>query len=266
MAIITLFSVSGAPGTTTTALALALSWPRNTLLIDADPTASAPVLAGWLKGQQPHSRSIVDLVIAQRHGQVAETLKAATLTLPNSRVDFMPGIQSPAQAASLTGLWPDLLPVLDALDDAGIDTIIDAGRISAQHAPTAAIAAADLAILVTRSTLPALAAVRAWQPTIQSLLTDLTGFGLAVVGPGRPNPTDEIKRVFKLPILATMAFDPVNADIFAYGENPARPVNPKHFNGSPMVQSTRAAATGLHQAAHRRRAALHTPIQEATTQ
>jgi MinD-like ATPase involved in chromosome partitioning or flagellar assembly len=261
MAIITLFSVAGAPGTTTTALAVALSWPRRVMLVDADPTASAPILAGWLKGQQPHSCSIVDLVIAQRHGQVAETLKAATLQLPNSNVAFMPGVQAVGQAASVAGLWPDLLPALADLDEAGMDVIIDAGRLSAQHAPIAAISGADLAVLVTRSTLPALAAVRAWQPTVEAS-TDSSAFGLAIVGPGRPNPSDEIRRVFKLPILATMAFDPVNADVFAYGEDPARPVNPKHFNTSAMVQSARAAAAALHQAASRRRAAIHTPIAE----
>lgn len=261
MAVITLFSVAGAPGTTTTALAVALAWPRPVMLIDADPTASAPVLAGWLKGQQPHSRSIVDLVIAQRHGQVAETLKAATLQLPNSTVSFMPGIQMIGQAAAVAGLWPDLLPVLADLDNAGTDVIIDAGRLSAQYAPMAAISGADLAVLVTRSTLPALAAVRAWQPTITAA-TDPSAFGLLIVGPGRPNPNDEIRRVFKLPILATMAFDPVNADVFAFGEDPSRPVNPKHFNNSAMVQSARATALALHQAAARRHATIHTPVAE----
>jgi hypothetical protein len=263
MAIITLFSVAGAPGTTTTALAVALAWPRPVILIDADPTASAPVLAGWLKGQQPHSRSIVDLVLAQRHGQVAETLKAATLRLPNSTVDFMPGIQAVGQAASVAGLWPDLLPALADLDAAGIDVIIDAGRVSAHYAPMAAISGADVAALVTRSTLPALAAVRAWRQTIEDA-TGATGFGLVIVGPGRPNPNDEIRRVFKLPILATMAFDPVNADVFAFGEDPSRPVNPHRFNNSSMVQSARVAALALHQAAVRRRAAIQIPAAEGS--
>lgn len=261
MAIITLFSVAGAPGTTTTALAVSLVWPRRVMLVDADPTASAPILAGWLKGQQPHSCSIVDLVIAQRHGQVAETLKAATMQLPNSNVAFMPGVQAVGQAASIAGLWPDLIPALADLDDAGIDVIIDAGRLSAQHAPIAAIGAADLAVLVTRSTLPALAAVKAWQSTIEAA-TDPSAFGLAIVGPGRPNPNDEISRVFKLPILATMAYDPVNADVFTYGEDPTHPVNPKNFNTSAMVQSARASAAGLQQAASRRHATLHTPVRE----
>ncbi len=165
------------------------------------------------------------------------------------------------QAAAVAGLWPDLLPVLADLDNAGTDVIIDAGRLSAQYAPMATITGADLAVLVTRSTLPALAAVRAWQPTIAAA-TDPSAFGLVIVGPGRPNPNDEIRRVFRLPILATMAFDPVNADVFAFGEDPSRPVNPKHFNHSAMVQSARAAALALHQAAARRHAAIHTPATE----
>lgn len=259
MAITTLFSVAGAPGTTTTALALALAWPRNVVLIDADPAASAPILTGWLKGLQPHDRSLVDLVIAQRHGQIAETLQAATLPLPNSTVRFMPGIHAPGQADSVDGLWPDLLPVLDNLDAAGTDVIIDAGRLNASHAPTAAIAAADLALLVTRSTLPALAAVRAWQSTIEALIADPSRFGLALVGAGRPNSADEIKRVFKLNILASLAFDPVNAEIFALGDNPNHPVDPRRFNNSALVKSARAAAAALQQAAQTRRSALRAP-------
>ena len=37
MAMLLLVSPGGAPGLTTTALGLALSWPRDVILIDADP-------------------------------------------------------------------------------------------------------------------------------------------------------------------------------------------------------------------------------------
>ena len=37
MAIIVLTSVGASPGVTTTALGLALQWPRECLLVDADP-------------------------------------------------------------------------------------------------------------------------------------------------------------------------------------------------------------------------------------
>ena len=40
MAVIALGSAAGSPGVTTSALGLALTWPRPVLLIEADPTAA----------------------------------------------------------------------------------------------------------------------------------------------------------------------------------------------------------------------------------
>lgn len=262
MAILTLFSVAGAPGTTTTALALALAWPRDVLLVDADPTASAPILAGYLRGFTPHDKSVVDLAIAQRHGELADTLPAVTLPIPDSRVQLLPGIQTPGQAAAVEGLWPDLLPILAGLDAGGTDVIIDAGRLGANHAPTAAIRAADLSLLVTRSTLPAIIAARAWLPTIETIVADQTGFGLAIVGVGHPHTAGEITGVLKTPILATLAMDPVTAEVFSLGLDPTRHFNPKHFNNSALVRSVRAAAGSLQPTAKARRDHLNAAIEE----
>ena len=41
MAVIALTSASGSPGVTTTALGLALLWPRPVLLVEADPTGGS---------------------------------------------------------------------------------------------------------------------------------------------------------------------------------------------------------------------------------
>ena len=41
MAVIALASASGSPGVTTTALGLALLWPRPVLLVEADPTGGS---------------------------------------------------------------------------------------------------------------------------------------------------------------------------------------------------------------------------------
>ena len=48
----TLCSVGGAPGATTTALGLAMTWPGEALLIDADPSGAQPVPAGFFRGTQ----------------------------------------------------------------------------------------------------------------------------------------------------------------------------------------------------------------------
>lgn len=45
MAVITVTSANGAPGVTTTALALALAWPRPCLLVEADVAGGSSILA-----------------------------------------------------------------------------------------------------------------------------------------------------------------------------------------------------------------------------
>ena len=49
MALIVLASASGAPGVSTTALGLTLNWHRSVLLVDADPTGSSAVFAGYFQ-------------------------------------------------------------------------------------------------------------------------------------------------------------------------------------------------------------------------
>ena len=48
MAVIALASASGSPGVTTTALGLALLWPRPVLLVEADPTGGSGLAGGLL--------------------------------------------------------------------------------------------------------------------------------------------------------------------------------------------------------------------------
>ena len=52
MAVVALASASGSPGVTTTALGLALLWPRPVLLVEADPTGGSR-LAGRLLPWHP---------------------------------------------------------------------------------------------------------------------------------------------------------------------------------------------------------------------
>lgn len=254
MAILTLFSTAGAPGTTTTALALTLAWPRAAVLVDADPTAAKAVLAGYLQGQSPHEQSLVDLAIAHHHGELADALPAVMMQLPGSQQRFIPGVQAPLQAASVQPLWPALLDAFEDLDESGVDVIIDAGRISANHAPLAAIAGADIALLVTRTTLPGVVAASAWLPSITDLIghTTRSSLGLSLVGVGHPYGAKDIsKNLGNTPVLASLALDPVTAEVFSLGRAPGR-----HFDSSPLVRSARAAAESLAKALNGRRAIL----------
>ena len=48
--VVALASASGSPGVTTTALGMALLWPRPVLLVEADPTGGSGLLAGYFRG------------------------------------------------------------------------------------------------------------------------------------------------------------------------------------------------------------------------
>ncbi|MHB8341736.1 MAG: hypothetical protein ACYDB7_11270, partial [Mycobacteriales bacterium] len=66
MAVLELASAKGAPGASTTALALALVWPRPILLVECDP-AGGDLLAGYLAGADPPGGGLLGLALAARH-------------------------------------------------------------------------------------------------------------------------------------------------------------------------------------------------------
>ena len=68
MAVIALASAAGSPGVTTSALGLALTWPRPVLLIEADPTGGSAMLAGFFRGTTAHTAGLIDLAWAHREG------------------------------------------------------------------------------------------------------------------------------------------------------------------------------------------------------
>ena len=74
MALITLTSASGSPGVTTTAVGLALCWPRPVLLVEADPTGGSAIAAGYLRGGAAPSDSLIDLAFAHRDGALLEAI------------------------------------------------------------------------------------------------------------------------------------------------------------------------------------------------
>jgi hypothetical protein len=65
MSLIVLASASGSPGVTTTALGLALGWPRPALLVEADPTGGSAIAAGYLRGSVVPPEAMIELAMAQ---------------------------------------------------------------------------------------------------------------------------------------------------------------------------------------------------------
>lgn len=262
MAVITLFSASGSPGVTVTSLGLSLAWQRHVMLIDADPSGSSSVLAGYLQGQTAHDRGLLDLAVANRVGNLGAAIATVSMTLPGSSVEFVPGIRSHQQAASVVNLWEPLSGVLRNMEQRGVDVIVDAGRIGLEKAPLPLVRGSDLALLVVRSDLPAVAGARAWAQSLHEQLTSVGAghqLGVLLVGPGRPYSSREIRSVLNLPVIAELPWDPDAAQVYYSGARPR-----KGFAGGPLNRGLRAAVSSAQGLIANNRQRLGTRTKEAS--
>lgn len=241
MSLITLTSAAGAPGVTTTALALALAWPRPVVLVEADAVGGSALSAGYLRGRIPHHRGLLDLVVAHRQGRLIEALSEVTVDLPDTSVHLIPGARSHAQAATVASIMEPLATALKALEGDGVDVIVDAGRLGMQDYPAPLRDRADLTLLLMRTTRVAVAAARGWTTKLR---TDFEAAGAldnvaaVLVGEGRPHTAQQVAKVIELPIATTLAWDPASAEVYHLGATPRR-----RFDAAPLPRSIAAAVS-----------------------
>lgn len=248
MAVIVCTSGPGAPGVTTSALALTLAWPRHVLLVDADRDPAQTVLAGYLRGLDAGGRGLPSVAQAHReHRPLDDELWLHTVALlEGDTVErrFLPGFAQPAAVRLFDGIWPSLGSALDVLDARGIDVLVDAGRIG-PGLPTGLAQAADAVVVVARSNLRSLAALRLHLPTLREQLTGLpvaVPVGLGVVGPGQPYATAEIGAQFELEPWFELPHDAKAAGVLLDGDP-----EPKRFRDGGFMGRARAAAQELAQ-------------------
>ncbi|MFE7503875.1 hypothetical protein [Promicromonospora sp. NPDC057488] len=238
MAVIALCSASGSPGVTTTSLGLAIAWPRPVLLVEADPVGSSAILAGWFQGARDHDTGLLDVAFSSE--SIAQALDRVAIPV-NDGVRFVPGVRSHLEARELGNLWSPLAGVLAGLDATGQDVIIDAGRLGMADSPGPLLERADMTLLVTRTDLPALAAVRSHADLI--VRTRLwKQAGLLVVGPGRPYSGRGAAKLLGLPLVGQIAYSPRDADTYHQGATP-RP----RFHKGALARSLDEAARHLRQ-------------------
>ena len=261
MALIALFSASGSPGVTASALGLALTWSRPVLLVEGDPTGGSAVFAGYLRAESAPTTSLIDLALAQRHGRLTEAIAQSTLQMPgppDSAVFLLPGTRAHGQARSLLPLWETLAAELKALEATGQDVIVDAGRLGLAGSPEPLIYAADLALLATRTDLVSLSAARSWAQTLRAGFEGVGGtssLGLLLVGQGEPYSARDVQKVLQIPVVVSLAWDPAAADVFAKGTKA-----PRRFDSSRLVRSLAEARTSIHSAVTTNRGQLATQI------
>lgn len=275
MAVITLTSATGAPGVTTTALGLALQWPRDVLLADCDRDPSQALQAGWLHGVELGGRGLGPLASVHREQRhVGEELWLQTVSLlPTGEADghdqpnganppgskhvverrFLPGFSHPAASGLFLPVWQDFVDACVALGASGTDVLIDAGRIGREGLPAALVAGSDLLLVCVRSSLRSLAALQLHLPTLQSQVEAMgcaTRIELLVVGAGRPYVTAEVERQFAVPVAHAVAWDPRQAAVLSDGEARSWAARPRR--GGALVRSHRAGASRLAERVQRR--------------
>ena len=237
MAIVCLTSASGSPGVTTTAVGMAFSWPRPVLLVEADPTGGSGVLAGFLRGTTPYDAGLIELALSPLG--TADALRDVVRPLsPN--VSLVAGIRSHAQATALRDVWDRLAAALRELDDSGQDVIVDAGRLGLMGSPTPLLDAADVTLLVTRATLPAISAARSWAETVRQPATGWRHPGLLLIAEGQPYRASEVAKVLGMPVVAALPDDPDAAAVYHRGAAP-----PKHFETGPYIRALQAAVQSV---------------------
>ncbi len=237
MAVFGLVSAGGAPGVTTTGLGLALEWPNQVLLIDADPVGGSAILAGYFGGTVAHPGTLVELWSAHRQGALEAAVREMPLRLSET-ASLIPGPAGAAQVGGLRDLWPALAVQVRSLSQCGVDVLIDLGRLGHTHLATPLLRGCDEVLLVLRSDLPSVAAASA---------ADLSGdvpVRVVVVGPSRPYSSSSVASVVKRPVAFEVPWAPEEAAVLSHGT-----AEPKR--GRRLRQGLRQAAEQLHTSAVR---------------
>jgi hypothetical protein len=245
MSIFLLASAAHSPGVTTLAVALATQSSEPSLLVDANREPDQSVLAGYLTGADPQGRGLGGLLQAHRERRPLETVLGSQ-TLPlGEQSHFLPGFAHPGMVSLFTPAWPELAAALEAERRT---VLVDMGRLGASGLPSALTAACSGVIVVTRTALPDLAALRLYLPQLVEAVGE-ERVGLAIVGPGRPYTGTEIQRRFGGPIWGHLAWQPEEAEVYSLGRPPGRRHLISSYTEDVRALDRRLAERDLHRRA-----------------
>ena len=211
------------------------------------------------------------LALSLREGTLADALPRETLLLdPEAPAErsawFLPGIRAHEQAPSLLPLWDPLTEQLRALERNGQDVIVDAGRLGLAGWPQPLIAASDLTLLVTRSSLPALAGATSWAKTLRAQFAAVGGLsrrGVLLVNEERrwpavptgarvrPYTPRHIAKALQIPVVSSVDWEPDVAEVYSHGAR-----KPRKFESSALLRGYRASAAAIHSILGANQAAL----------
>ena len=234
--LIALASGKGAPGVSVAATALALVWPRPVLLVEADPRGGT-VMWGLGQGRSFGGRGLLGYEMSSRRMPQLDAMRAQIVQLDADWPDtfVLPGLDQSIQAPTVS--WPQLGTFLAGQDE--WDVIADCGSLPAARPPSGIWGAADLTVLITRSSM---AAAHFAEDAAMLLRADLQATGLGVdrlvsvvVGPGQPYPVSDLTQFLGdiAPVEGTLAWDPSVAAMISEGDQTGR----RRLRRSPLLRS-----------------------------
>lgn len=251
MAMYALVSPGGSPGVTTTALALALTWPRPVVVAECDPAGGA-ILAGLFAGHlsAPPGLLGVALETARGAGAVAADLSGHLAPLDDSGDKmFLAGINDPRQAPGLAPSWP---VIAMALASQRADVIADCGRLDAGHGqPANVLAQATAVVMVMRPSLRQIAAARPRIDLALSLIGGNGRIGVLLIGEGgrasdHRHAAGDVAKALGAPVVGTLPEDERTAAVLSDG------VGRRHgLSGRPLMRAARTVGITISRAAAR---------------
>lgn len=245
MSVFLLTSATHSPGVTTAAVALALNSGEPTLLVDANRDPDQAVLAGYLRGTDPQGCGLGGLLQAYReHHPLASVLPSMLLPLADGSA-FLPGFAHPGMVSLFAPVWPEFA---DALQADSRPVYVDAGRLGASGLPSAMVSASSGVAVVTRTTLPDLAALRLYLPQLQEA-AGAERVGLVIVGPGRPYRASEIRKRFDVPIWGELSWQPLEVERYALGASTLRRRGSERYRDDVRALAARLAERDIYRRA-----------------
>ena len=209
----------GAPGVTTTALALAAIWPRPVLLAECDPAGGDLVyrLPGEGGGRLDPRRGLLSLAVAARRDLQPTQLWTHAQKLRGG-LDVLLGVTSAEQGAGLEPLWGPVGSALAGLPQA--DVIADCGRLGPDGAYYDLLAHAAAVVLVTRPSLGEVVRLRDRAAAVALAVRQRSGqdarVGVLVVADHRmfSRALAEVGQVLgAVGVLGGIAFEPRSAEL-----------------------------------------------------
>ncbi len=232
MSVVCLTSAHGSPGVTTTALALAATWPshRRCLLVEADPFGGV-IAPRYGLGDTP---GLSSLAADSRRGLDNDSVWRHTQHLPGG----VPVLVGAATLDEAYAVLRDLAGSLTtwATNQAEIDVIVDCGRILPGRSTAGIIGPAGVVMVLTRPTLDQL---RPATHQVGALNASGIDAGLLLVGE-EPYGAVEVSAALDVDVVGVVSWDPRTAGVLTGSHGTVR-----DLRRSPLVRSVATLAQRL---------------------